>query len=291
VRINIRNRKATITIIALCSLLFIPPVQAMEEEIEVVNRPVNTSGLTGLLITTSPYTLPPRVIEIGLSVLSETSISPDYTIEEFPLSVSVGMSENSEFGLKCSYYSITEGPTGTQVVTRETGNIELAYKLNIVRHQEDSLIPGFSIIIAGKIPTEDTGDALTSSVSNWGARLGIAAGSEIGWKNHVLGIYADGQLVGQDLNNKPLKDTSWMFNAGLIFTLSKYQNLQMFIEYSSITGVDLASISGGNSTTFTSGLRVVTERFNLTVGNQSLNKQMAGFDDSGRVIGLISRKF
>jgi hypothetical protein len=67
------------------------PAPAHAEDVAMVNRPVNTSGLTGMLLTTAPYTLAPGATELAASVLSENSITPDYTITEYPLSVTVGM--------------------------------------------------------------------------------------------------------------------------------------------------------------------------------------------------------
>ncbi len=121
-------------------------------------------------------------------------------------------------------------------------------------------------------------------------RLGISVGTEISWQEHILGIYADGQIAGQDLNDERLKDVYQIYNAGLLFPISKYKNLQMFIEYSLITGKDLLTLTGGDYTGLTYGLRLVTDRFNLTIGSQSLHKKLDGYDNSGRVMGLISMK-
>jgi hypothetical protein len=129
------------------------------------------------------------------------------------------------------------------------------------------------------------------SVAHWGARLGISAGTEIGWKDYIVAIYADGQVAGQDLTEARLRDLYGIFNAGLLFPISKYRNLQMFIEYSVITGKDRTSLTGGDHSALTYGLRLVSERFNLTIGTQSIRKKIEGLDDSGRVIGLISIKF
>ncbi|MCK9419396.1 MAG: hypothetical protein M0R70_08480 [Nitrospirae bacterium] len=283
--------KLPVLIFSLCALLFLEPDSAVAEELEIVNHPVNTSGLTGLLLTTSPYTLTPKTVEIGASVLSENSIRPDYTITEYPLSATIGISNNSELALRTSYISISEGPTGTTVVTRKTGDIELSYKWNFIPHQEDSLRPAVALIITGLMPTENNSDLRANSVSHWGMRLGLSAGTEVSWKEHIVGIYADGQMAGQDLTDKRLKDLYWIFNAGLLFPISKYGNLQMFIEYSLITGKDLMTLSGGDYTGLTYGLRLVTERFNLTIGTQSLHKKLEGYDNSGRVIGMMSMKF
>jgi len=286
------KRRPEFALLFLCALLFLWLADVVQaEELEIVNRPVNISGLTGLLITTSPYTLAPGTVEIGASILYENSIRPDYTATEFPLSATIGISNNSELGLRGSYYSISEGPTGSSVVTRKTGDIELSYKWTVIPQPEASIRPAVALIITGILPMDDNSDRKADSVLHWGMRLGISVGTEISWQEHILGIYADGQIAGQDLNNERLKDAYQIYNAGLLFPISKYKNLQMFIEYSLITGKDLLTLTGGDYTALTYGLRLVTDRFNLTIGSQSLHKKLEGYDNSGRVIGFISMKF
>jgi len=285
--------KILLSIASFCldTLLFLLPCAALAEELEIVNHPVNASGLTGLLITTSPYTLAPKTVEIGVSIQSENSIRPDYTITEYPLSASVGISNDSEFAFRASYYSITEGPTGSNMITRKTGDIELSYKWNFMPQLEGSMRPAVAMILTGIMPTDNNRDLKTNSVFRWGMRLGLSIGTEINWKDHVVGLYADGQMAGQDLTDRKLKDLFGVVNAGMLFPISKYQNLQMFIEYSLVTQKKVMTISGGDYTALTYGLRLVTERFNLTIGTQSLHKQIEGYDSSGRVIGLMSMKF
>jgi hypothetical protein len=285
--------KLTIFIVLfnLCALPFLWPFVAVAEEMEIVNRPVNTSGLTGLLITSSPFTLTPGTVEIGASIQSENSIRPDFTITEYPLSATIGISNSSELAFKSSYFTISEGPTGSNVITRKTGDIELSYKWTFMPKPETSLRPAAALIVTGIMPTDDNSDRKTNSVTHWGMRLGISVGTEINWKDHVLGIYADGQVAGQDLTDNKLKDLYGIINAGLLFPISKYKNLQMLIEYSLITHKGMMTLSGRDYTALTYGLRLVTEQFNLTIGTQSLHKQIEGYDNSGRVIGLMSVKF
>jgi hypothetical protein len=285
-RMKFISRAALFTLLAF--YLLCGPVHA--EELDIVNRPVNTTGLTGLLMTTAPYTLPPGTVELSASVLSEDSSIPDFTITEFPLSVTVGLKTNSELALRGSYFNIKEGPTGTTPVDRRTGDIELSYKWNFMPQTEASWRPGLALIVAGAFPADNNSAQKIDSVAHWGARLGISAGTEFGWKDHIVGIYVDGQVAGQDLTESRLKDTYGIMNAGLLFPISKYRNLQMFIEYSLITRKDRTSLSGGDYTALTYGLRLVGERFNVTIGTQSLHKDVEGLDNSGRVVGLMSVK-
>ena len=285
-----RIKHFTVTALFLLPFLMISPARAADE-LEIVNRPVNTSGLTGLLFTTSPYTLTAGMIEFGASVLSENSVIPDFTVTEYPVSVTVGMTPESEIALRGSYFNIKEGPTGTSAVGRKTGDVELSYKWNFLPQPEDSRRPTAALIVTGIVPSDNNSDKKISSISHWGLRLGLSAGVEISWRDRVLGVYADGQMANQDLTEARLEDLYGIMNAGLLLPISKNQNLQMFIEYSLVTGKDTTTLSGGNFTAFTYGLRLVSAQFNLTFGTQFLRKRVEGYDNSGRVIGLISMKF
>ncbi|HEX9021025.1 MAG TPA: hypothetical protein VF903_07175 [Nitrospirota bacterium] len=262
------------------------------EELDIVNRPVNTSGLTGLLFTTAPYTLPRGTVETGASVLYENSVKPDFTETEYPFTITAGIGTNKELALRGSYFSIKEGATTTTTTTHhKTGDLELSYKWNFLPQKEDSAVPGLALIVAGIAPTQRSADMLIDTVSHWGMRIGLSTGSEFNWKDYLLGIYADAQIAGQNLTEKRLRDLYEIVNTGLIFPISKHRNLQMFVEYSLINGKKTISLAGGDYSAITYGLRLVSERFNLTFGAQFLRKQTENYDNSGKVGTLVSMKF
>ncbi len=269
------------------------PLLSVAEEIDIVNRPVNSSGLTGLLFTTAPYTMAPGTVEIGAAVLSENSHVPDYRLTEYLLTATTGISPHSELAVRFSYFNLSEGPTVTAPTERQAGNIELSYKWNFLYQDEGSPKPSISMIVTGIAPIENEGDSAINinDVNHWGMRLGISAGSEISWQEHILAIYADIQLAGYDLTEKRLRDVHEILNAGLLFPISKYRNLQMFLEYNMVHGKDKITVTGGDYSAITYGLRMVSERINVTLGTQFLRKDVGGFDSSNRVIGLISVKF
>ncbi len=259
---------------------------AAADEIEMVSRPVNASGLTGLLVTTSPFTLSPDTIEIGVFALSERSPKPDFSITEYPACISFGMARNMEFSVRGSFFH-TE--IDKEAKKRGTGDTELSYKWNFMPQSELSSLPGAALIISGIGPTGND-ERMTNRVTNWGARLGLAVGTELIWEEHVFGIYADAQVAIQDLSNDQLRDRYHIVNAGLLFPISKHRNLQILIEYTIISGRDALTIDGLDYSAVTPGLRLVGERFNLSIGMQFINKELKEYDDSGRVIGMISVK-
>jgi len=266
-------------------LIFSPVVSA--EDLELINRPINTSGLTGLLFTSSPFTLTPGVVEFGVSTISENSAAPDYTITEYPVSITSGLAHNMEIAVKNAYFQKKEGVSNRK---RGEGDIELSYKWNFLQQPEYSASPAIAFIATGIAPTAND-DFKMNGVNHWGARIGFSAGSEITWRDHVLGCYADTQLAIQDLSDERVRDRYGLFNAGLLFPISKYRNLQMLVEYNMVNGRRKLGVESANYTAYTYGLRLVTERFNFSMGTQFLHKQVEQSNNSGKVIGTISMKF
>ena len=258
------------------------------EELELINRPVNMSGLTGLVFTTAPFTLPKRSIEIAIATLSENSTVPDFTVTELPvLSITTGIAQNMELALSSSEFHITKNQGETR---KGMGNTELSYKWNFLPQTESSLYPAVALIVTGIAPTGDT-DLNLGVVPHWGAKFGLSVGREIVWGDHVLLACVDGQIVVHDSTDEQFRDTYGLLNVGLLYPISKYRNLQVIVEYNLVNGVDKISGVGGDYTALTFGLRLVSEKFNLTIGSQFLRKRVEGFENARRVFGMASIKF
>jgi hypothetical protein len=258
------------------------------EELELINRPANTSGLTGLLLTTSPFTIAPGSIELGFAAISEKSATPGYSLNELPLvTIQYGMTETMELALKGSYFHET---TDAGIRQRSAGDTQLSYKWNFLPQNKSSSLPALALILTG-IAATGKREANFEGVSHWGAKFGLATGREIAWGDHIVGLYADAQVVVHDQSDGRSRDSYGVMNAGLIFPISKYRNLQMLLEYTIVNGVDKVTQEGGDYSAITYGLRMVTERFNLSIGTQFLRKDVEGFDNSTRIIGMTSIKF
>lgn len=277
-------KRSVLTLLLFCCALV--PAGAGAEELDLINRPVNTSGLTGLLITTSPFTLPARTFEIGAMMLSESSLLPKYTSNCYPLTISYGLSENKELSLKSQYVSLNPE---SDIRSRGMGDTELAFKWNVLPQPEYRNRPGIALIATGIFPTGDR-EAGTNGVSHWGLRAGLAVGSEVVWGDLIIGLYADGQAAMQDLSDESLKDTYTLLNAGVLVPISKYRNLQAIIELNNRMGKDVVNIDGGDYSAMTYGLRLVSEQFNFTFGTQFIRKSEEGYNNSNRVLGIVSIK-
>jgi hypothetical protein len=270
----------------LLFFMFLAPAGLRAEELELINRPVNISGLTGLLITTSPLTLPPHTFEIGAAVLSENSLIPKYTSTSYPLTISLGLASNKELALKTQYVYRNQDP---DIKSRGMDDTELSFKWNVLPQPENRYRPGLAVIVTGIFPTGDR-EAGTNSVNHWGCRAGLALGSEIVWEDHIIALFADVQVALQDASDKTSRDSYMLLNAGFLVPISKYRNLQMLIEFNNRSGKDLVNIDDGDYSAITYGLRLVSEQFNLTFGTQFIHKTTQGYDNSSKLLGMLSVK-
>lgn len=258
------------------------------QELDLLNRPVNVSGLTGLIQTTSPFVLPAKTFEICPSVQSLNSLSPSFSLNEYSLGMGAGIGNNMEFAVRSAYYTYNRDSSGTRL--RNTDDIDLAFKWNFIRQQDPGAFePAVSLLLGAAIPAKHR-DLLTSTVDHWSATLGIALGSELAWLDHTLALYGDAKMTVQDLSQTASRDRYYTVNAGILFPISKARNLQMLVEYTIVSGRDVLLVSGGDHGAVTYGLRLVNERFNLTIGTQFIHNKEDGFSDSSRVTGILSYK-
>jgi hypothetical protein len=282
-------RHILIILIALFAIPLMPAAGLHAEDLEMVNRPINTNGLTGLLYTTTPYTLAPGIIEAGFASISEDSAVPAYTLNEYPVVLAAGIGHDMELAIRSTYFRRQTEASSSQR-SRGSSNVEVLYKWNFKPQQEYSAIPAVAILLTAIFPSKDNTSEFTQ-VKNWGAHIGVSAGSEISWEEHVLGIYADATMALHDLSNSRYRDRYGSMNAGILLPISKQRNLQLFLEYGFVSGKDVVNVYGLDYSAITYGLRMVSERVNLTIGTQFQHKAMPGYGDSGKVVGMASIKF
>ena len=277
--------------LAVLSLLFfsIPPdISRAADELEMINRPVNTLGLTGLLNTTSPFVQEAGTVEVGVGATSETSTNPDTDVSEYFMSVTVGLGRGTELSARGSYVNREDRAAATQ--SRGAGDGLLSVKWNVLPAKEASAVPALALFATAVLPTGDS-ESGTNSVLHWGGRLGMSVGTEISWEDRVIAIYADASFAAQDLSNEDFRDSYHTVNAGLALPISKYRNLQLVVEYSIVSGRDVLTYDGPDYSAVTTGIRLVTERFNLSMATQFVNREPVEYDNASRIVGVLSMKF
>lgn len=279
-----------LTALSIFVLSSLPCITRAEEELEMINRPVNAIGLTGLLATTAPFVLDSGTVEVGVGAISEASTTPDTAVSEYFMTVTVGLGRGTELSVRGSYVKLEDKtvPPGTQ--DRGAGDGGLSFKWNFLAQKEGSPVPALALFGTAVLPTGDS-EAGTNSVLHWGGRLGMSAGTEISWEDHVIAIYADASVAVQDLSDEEFRDAFHTVNAGLALPISKYRNLQLVVEYTIVSGRDVLTFEGPDYSAVTTGIRLVTERFNLSMATEFVNRQPEGYDNASRIVGVLSMKF
>ena len=267
---------------------------APAQELDMINRPVNGQGLTGILATTSPYTLPPGIFEVGLAAISEQSAQPDFSLNQIPaITLSYGSSPSTEISFKSSYIHTSLGQETKQ---RGAGDAEFSLKWVFAAPKEVSSVPGASLFITGMLPLSKKSETALGGVDHWGTKLGLSIGREVLWGDgdHVIAVFADAQIIVRDLADERVRDRYSSSNMGILLPVSKNRNLQILAEYSLTSGVDRSTNEISDTidhTAMTYGLRLVTEKLNITIATQFLRKHEEGFDNASRVIAETSLKF
>lgn len=263
--------------------------QRAAEVIQVVNRPPNIQGLTGLMVMNSAFTRPAGSLAIGASVLIEDSNKPDYSIIQTPITLTYGITDTIEAGLKTKYVNYAQG------VESGLGDSEFAVKWRW--QTQSTTFPELAVGLAGIIPTASESKGL-NDVTNWGVRVMALATSETRiLDSSFLGIYLEAQAVFIDGfsagNTTSTQDRYGVINAGLLLPVSANNRFQAMLELSGTVGKERRNtvLAEGDQSGITPALRYVTDTLSLTAGAQFLSKDMKGYEDTIRWIGTLSYQF
>ena len=268
--------------------------EAREEEvIRVINRPPNIQGLTGLMVMNSAFTRPAGSLAIGASALIEDSNKPDYNIIQIPITLTYGITDTIEAGMKMKYINYAK--------SKETGlgDSEVALKWRWNTHS--AATPELAIGVAGILPTASAAKGLNkglNDVTDWGAKFMVMATSEIRiLDNSFLGIYLEAQAVFIDGfsagNTTTTQDRYGVINAGLLLPISANNRFQAMLEVNNTVKKTRKNtvLAEGDQTGITPALRYVTDTMSVTAGAQFLKKDTIGYNDTIRWIGTLSHQF
>jgi hypothetical protein len=113
--------------------------------------------------------------------------------------------------------------------------------------------------------------------------------------DYFIGIYFEGQIVYSDLDPgaepKPYAEKYGVFNAGLLFPLTDDRSLQAILEYNAVVKKDIPSVYEQDHKSLMPGLRYVTDRLNVSLGVQFMNREDPAFKNDLRYIGTLSYAF
>ncbi len=264
-----------------------------EEVILVINRPPNIQGLTGLMVTNSAFTRPAGTLAVGGSVLFEDSSKPDYRIIQTPITLTFGITETLEAGIKAKY--VDYGRTTPNTSESGFGDTELAVKWRWDTHS--ATFPELAVGLAGIMPTASDSKGL-NDVTDWGVKVMALATSETRISDDsFLGIYLEAQAVFIDGfsagHTTSMQDRYGMINAGVLLPLSTDNRFQAMIELNDTLrrAHFKTALAEGDQLGITPALRYVTDTLSFTAGAQFLRKDSNGHEDTVRWIGTASYQF
>jgi hypothetical protein len=257
----------------------------------VVNRPANVQGLTGLIITNSAYTQRKGRIVAGLAAIAENSQEPDFSIAQGIATVTAGVTDRIEVGLKAQVVGTNFGSSETREIG--VGDTDLLFKWRISTQGET--LPSIALGLAYTLPTGEESKGFRS-VEHEAIRFMVIGTSEQEMPgDYFIGIYFEGQIVNTDRlpgeDAKPYSEKYGVVNVGLLFPLTESRSLQAILEYNTVVKKDIPSVYEQNHKAYMPGLRYVTENFNISLGLQFINREDPVFEDDLRYIGTLSYAF
>jgi hypothetical protein len=257
----------------------------------VVNRPVNVQGLTGLIITNSAYTQRKGSMVIGLSAIAENSAKPDFSMMQGIATVTGGVSDRIELGVKTKVIETDTSSSDTRKTG--TGDTDLLFKWRISSAGET--LPAMALGLAYTLPTGESSKGL-SEVKREGIRLMVIGSSEKEMPgDYVFGLYFEGQIVFIDQIRRPATslyaDTYGVINAGVLIPLIDDRRLQAIVEYNQVVKKDKVTLYDQNLVAVMPGLRYVTPNLNISLGVQFLRRDQTGAENDNRYVGTLSYTF
>lgn len=268
-----------------------PEVMVRDDPSTVINRPANVQGLTGLIFTNSAYTQPKGLIVMGLAGIAENSRQPDYSIAQGIATVTAGITDRIEVGLRAQMIATNLGSSATRDIG--AGDLDLLVKWRISSQDDD--LPAVALGLAYTLPTGDEDQGL-KGVQDQAIRIMVIGTSEKEMPGDTfIGIYFEGQIVQSDrlpgAEAKPSSDKYGVLNAGLLFPLNDSRSLQALFEYSGVFKKDIPSVYEQDHSSVMPGLRYVTERFNLSLGVQLYNPEDPEINNGLRYMSTLSYAF
>ncbi len=264
------------------------------EEVVVINRPPNIQGLTGLLVTNSAFTQPKGGFAAGVSFISEDSRIPDYSVVQIPLTVTYGITDTVELGLKGKALR-TENMTDS-LRERGAGDTDIFVKWRF--SPEVDTFPALAVGLGGMFPTGNENRDL-NEVVHWGVKVIALASSEARIMDEsFLGLYVEAQAVFIDeltkaSGNTPGAERYGIINTGMLFPIAAAGRLQAIVEYNQLLYKSNwhSTLNEQNFNALAPALRYVTKQFNVSIGTQFINKEQHGLDNTVRFIGTLSYTF
>jgi hypothetical protein len=258
----------------------------------VINRPPNIQGLTGLMVMNSAFTRPAGTFAFTGSAMFEDSSKPDYRVIQAPITLTYGITDTIEAGIKTKFVSYDSTSRANE---SGIGDAEVAVKWRWKTHSTTT--PELAIGLAGIIPTGSDSKGL-NEVKNWGAKFMVMATSETKIAtNSFLGLYLEAQAVYIDgfsgTRSTNTQDQYGVINAGVLLPISTNNRLQAMLELNENLYKRRARtvLAENNQLGVTPALRYVTDTMSFTAGAQILNKDAKGYGNTIRWIGTVSYQF
>jgi len=240
-------KKSLFAVIGLLLVLFFPASSKAEPAAgwvaEGVERGINSSGLTGLFLTNSAYT-----VGKGRFTLTGNSVSSSIVVT--PISLTIGLSDTVEIA--------GTGKLFQSGSTTGSGDSDVYIKWRFKTQGEFS--PAMALVAGVTLPSAS--NAIAQETSNMNTKLMLLASAEARLtETMAIGLYMDLQGIRTDWAT-----THYVANVGMMIPISDNDRLQFITEASVVSGLAAPVLTVSDGSSVIVGLRYASRSFKLSGG-------------------------
>ncbi len=212
--------------------LSVPQFGLASEMTQFLRMPSTLSGPSGLLLTQSIDTLPPKQYGVGIGFSTENSDKPKFTETQALFTSIMGLRPNLEASMQIPYF--TKAQVGEGKSESGVGDVNLSLKWRFMDASPDLNFPGFALSVSVFLPTGDPEKGI-GTVDAWGLKALIvsSAEAEISFPRRtiLMGFYANGGIYIQD-SGDPTQERHGIIDLGILVPLNETKRVQLLLEAS-----------------------------------------------------------
>jgi len=214
----------------LLFILGVPQLGRASEMTQFLRMPSTLNGPSGLLLTQSIDTLPPKQYGVGIGFSTEDSDKPTFTETQALFTSIVGLNQNMEASLQIPYF--TESQEGAGKSESGVGDVNLSLKWRFMDASPDLNFPGFALSVSVFLPTGDPQKGL-GTVDAWGLKALIVSSAEaeiaLPSSTILMGFYTNAGIYIQDSGDST-QERHGIIDLGILLPLNDTKRIQLLLE-------------------------------------------------------------
>lgn len=210
--------------------LSMPRLGLASEMTHFLHIPSTLNGPSGLILTQSIDTLPPKKYGMGLGFSMEESDNPKFTETQAIFTGIMGLSQTLEASVQIPYFTEVQRPNRKS--ESGMGDVSVSLKWRFMDASPSLNFPGFALSLSVFLPTGDAENGV-GTVDVWGLKALIVSSAEalitLPFGTTLMGFYANGGVYIQD-SGDPTEEKHGILDIGILLPLNNTKRIQLLLE-------------------------------------------------------------